>query len=129
MTAVGRLVICVALAMSLGFVLAGCGGAGLSQVSIPSPNPTAVIFVAQPPSSLAVNATATVDAAAIYPTNYIGNVNTAVTYSLSCGTTNGCGTLGASDELGAATFVAPAIVPTDSFLNVISRKAMTAQRP
>jgi hypothetical protein len=71
-----------------------------------------VIFVAQPPTSLAVNATATVDAATIYPINSVGNLNTAVTYSLSCGTTNGCGTLGASDELGAANFVAPATVPT-----------------
>ena len=112
MTAVGRSVSCVALAMCLVFVLAGCGGAGLSQVSIPPPKPSAVIFVAQPPTSLAVNAKATIDAAAIYPNSFVGNVNTQVTYSLGCGAANGCGTLGSSDELGAATFTAPATVPS-----------------
>lgn len=112
MKAVGHSAASVALAISLDFVMAGCGGAGLTQVTAPPLRPTAVIFVAQPPTSLAVNATATVDAAAIYPVNSVGNADTQVAYSVSCGTTNGCGTLGPSDEGGAATYTAPASVPS-----------------
>ena len=100
--------------------LLGCGGAGSigggggggGQVE-----PTSVIFVSTPPSTLAVNASTTIYAAAAYPT--LGpSGNTAVTYSISCGSANACGTLGPSDELGAVTYTAPAAVPSGGIVTV-----------
>jgi hypothetical protein len=82
-----------------------------------TPQPTSVIFVSTPPSSLAVNASATIYAAATYPINsLIGN--TLVTYSISCGSSNACGTLSAGDEVGATVYTAPPAIPSGTTVTV-----------
>lgn len=97
--------------------LTACNGPGSLPSLSQTPQPTSVIFVSTPPSSLAVNAKATLDAAAIYPLNS-GAQNTLVTYSLSCGSPNACGTLSASDEVGAAVYTAPAAIPSGTTVTV-----------
>ncbi len=60
---------------------------------------------------------ATIYAATMYPTNSIAE-NTLVTYSISCGTPNACGTLSASDEVGAMVYKAPAAIPSGATVTV-----------
>ncbi len=99
--------------------LAGCGGAGSVPPLNTTPQPTSVIFAATPPSSLAVNASATIDAATIYATAVgIGSQNSLVTYSISCGSPNACGALSASDEVGAVVYTAPAAIPAGGTVTV-----------
>ena len=117
-----RKVVVLLAGFCIGLVLAGCGGLGsLPPISQPS-GPTSVIFVATPPKSLAVNASATLYAAAIYPLAL--SANTAVTYSVSCGSTGACGVLSASDELGAIVYTAPSAVPTGGTVTVKATSAV-----
>jgi hypothetical protein len=119
---IGRNAIAFFVAMGTIAVLAGCGGLGSLPPLNETPQPTSVIFVAAPPSSLAVNASATIYAATAYPIGIqSGSENTLVTYSLSCGSTNACGTLSASDELGAVVYTAPAAIPSGATVTVRQR--------
>jgi hypothetical protein len=97
--------------------LTACGGPGSSATLNETPQPNSVIFVATPPSSLAVNASATIYAAATYPIDGLTG-NTLVTYSISCGSPNACGTLSASDEVGATVYTAPAAIPSGTTVTV-----------
>lgn len=96
--------------------LLGCGGLA-SLPPLPQPQPTSVIFVSTPPSTLAVNASAGVYAVTQYSSSGSGE-NAAVIYSISCGSPNACGTLGPNDELGAVTYTAPAAVPSGGTVTV-----------
>jgi hypothetical protein len=99
--------------------LSGCAGPGNNlTVTPPVVKPTAVIFVAAPPTSLAVNASATLLAAATYPISPGSSENAAVTYAVTCGTPSGCGAFSASPEGGAVTYTAPAAIPAGSTVTV-----------
>jgi hypothetical protein len=103
-----------ALAAAAG--LSGCAGLA-SLPPLPQPQPTSVIFSVTPPSSMAVNASVTIDAAAEFSVPD-SSENTAVTYSLRCGSANACGQLSASDELGAIVYTAPAAIPSGGTVTV-----------
>ena len=97
--------------------LAGCGS--VSPPPINKLQPTSVIFVSAPPSSLAVKASATIYAATIYSSGIASSSeNTLVTYAISCGSSNACGTLSASDEVGAMVYTAPAAIPSGATVTV-----------
>ena len=95
--------------------LTGCSAGSLPP--IPQPKPTSVLFLEAPPASLAVNAKATIDAATVFSAAGSGE-NQAVTYALSCGSTNACGALSASDEAGAIVYTAPPAIPTGNAVTV-----------
>ncbi len=103
-------------------VLAGCGPGSLPSLNgtqQSNPQPTSVIFVAAPPSSLAVNASATINAATIYPIQVPTALeNSQVTYSISCGSPGACGALKPSDEGGAIVFTAPPAIPSGGTVTV-----------
>src|ERR1700691_3349405 len=91
--------------LGLVVVLSGCAGPGnLTTPPIPPVKPTSVIWAPTPPTSLAVNASTALFAAATYSFDSGSNENTAVSYTMTCGTPNGCGTFGPNDEVGAVTF-------------------------
>lgn len=117
MTGRDRFVSYLALVAMAG--LTGCTSAGSPSLPTqPSPQPTAVLFAEAPPKTLAVNATATIDALTTYPPDAPLNENTSVTYSLSCGSLNACGTLSQSDEVGAMLYTAPAAIPASGAVTV-----------
>jgi hypothetical protein len=98
------IIVCLVLA---GLVSA-CGGSG--HVAAPTASePTAVVWISAPPASLAVNARATVSAAATFPFGMTGG-NAAVTWTVTCGG-GACGAFSASDNAGAVTYTAPPAVP------------------
>lgn len=104
--------------LGLVVVLSGCAGPGNSIITTTQVNPTSVIWVATPPKSLAVNAAATLFAAATYSFDSGSNENAAVTYTMTCGTPGGCGAFSASDEGGAVTYTAPSAIPARSTVTV-----------
>jgi hypothetical protein len=97
--------------------LAGCGGSKNLSSLPPSSKPTAVLFVSPPPQSLAVNASATLLAAATYPIPSQGG-NSQVTWVMTCGSPGACGSFGPSDEGGAITYTAPAAIPAGGTVTV-----------
>jgi hypothetical protein len=96
--------------------LSGCGGVG-SVIQVTQGEPVAVLFVNTPPSTMAVNASTTLYAVTQY-SSAGASENSAVTYSISCGSANACGTLGPSDEVGADSYTAPAAVPSGGTVTV-----------
>jgi hypothetical protein len=86
----------------------GCGGGSLP---VTQPTPMSVIFVSTPPASLAVNASATIDAATTFSSASASD-DSAVTYTISCASANGCGMLSTSDEAGAIVYKAPPTIPS-----------------
>jgi hypothetical protein len=98
--------------------LSGCGF-GNSNVSLPPQpaKPTGVLFIQAPPASLAVNASANIDAAAIY-TLASNSGSTLVNYSMSCGSAGSCGVFSASDEGGAVTYTAPSAIPSGGTVTI-----------
>jgi hypothetical protein len=106
--------------LGLGLVggLSGCAGSGNSIQTITQVNPTAVIWVAAPPTSMAVSAAATLLAATTYPISPGSSGNAAVTYTMTCGTPSGCGTFSASAEGGAVTYTAPSAIPAGTTVTV-----------
>lgn len=97
--------------------VSGCGLGSLPPITPPPPTPTSVIFIQAPPASLAVNATANVDAATLYSAAGSGE-NSAVTYSIACASPGACGTLSNSDEGGAMTYTAPPSIPSGAVVTV-----------
>ena len=66
---------------------------------------------------MAVNASANVYAATTF--SGIGpNGNTAVTYTMSCGSPNACGTFATSDEVGAVLYKAPPAIPSGAVVTI-----------
>jgi hypothetical protein len=98
--------------------LAGCGSASLTSLT-QSTQPTSVLFIEAPPSSLAVNASATIDAAATYALGVpSGTSNEMVTYSVTCGSAGACGSFSASDEGGAIVYKAPSAIPSGATVTI-----------
>src|SRR5581483_3173610 len=114
--------------------LAGCGGGSSSQPSVPPPppGPTGVAFISPPPASLAVNASATLAAAATYAMSATGG-NKSVTWTVTCGSTEACGSFGTNTDAGAVTYKAPAAIPSGTTVTVTatsvadSSKSVSAQ--
>jgi len=98
--------------------LSGCAGPGNTIQITTQVNPTAVIWVAPPPTSMAVSAAATLFAATTYPISPGSSGNAAVTYTMTCGTPNACGAFSASPEGGAVTYMAPSAIPAGSTVTV-----------
>ena len=116
---IGRIAILSFVTLGTITGLAGCGIPGSLPPLNTTPQPTSVLFVSTPPATLAVNASVTIDAATIYPTGVGSNMqNTLVSYSLSCGTPNACGTLSQSDEVGAMVYKAPAAIPSGGTVTI-----------
>jgi hypothetical protein len=97
--------------------LAGCGGSKNLSSLPPSSKPTAVLFVSPPPKSLAVNASATLVAAATYPITMI-NGNSLVTWTMTCGSPGACGSFSPSDDASGITYTAPAAIPAGGTVTV-----------
>jgi hypothetical protein len=100
------------LILSIGTIggLAACGPPGLPSLSLntPPPPPPSVLFLIAPPTSLAVNAQATVNAA-------VTNDSTAeVAWSATCGSAGACGSFTYTQTPGGFnnTYVAPAAIPS-----------------
>jgi hypothetical protein len=72
-----------------------------------------VLFIEAPPSTLAVNASVTIDATAENSASNYG-----VAYSVSCGSPNACGTFSTSDEVGAVVYKAPAAIPSGAKVTI-----------
>lgn len=116
--------------------LAGCGGGSQGQ-SLPPPlppsQPTGVVFVSPPPTSLAVNASATLLAAATFANSTTTATTNAVTWAVTCGSPGVCGTFGPNDDAAAVTYTAPAAIPAGTTVTVTatsvadSSKSVSAQ--
>ncbi|MGB9417505.1 MAG: hypothetical protein WCB58_14415, partial [Acidobacteriaceae bacterium] len=97
--------------------LTGCGGSFSGPPTIPPSEPNAVLFLTPPPTSLAINASATLIAAATFPiTVLVGN--NLVTWSVICGTPGACGSFSTNADLNAITYTAPAAIPSGSTVTV-----------
>jgi hypothetical protein len=109
------------LGMSGMAVLAGCGLGGLTPPQTPLtsiPQPTSVLFLSVP-TKIAIKASATIDAAATYPFGTAADLeNMEVGYSVSCASAGACGTLGPSDEGGAAVYTAPPAIPAGGTVTI-----------
>ena len=99
--------------------LEGCGGGSNSPAPVPPPvpGPTGVVFISSPPTSLAVNASATVSAAAVFASSVAAG-NRAVTWTVSCGSAGACGSFGPNADGGAVTYMAPPAIPTGATVTV-----------
>jgi hypothetical protein len=107
---------------SLGSItgLAGCMG-GTTLPASQTPQPLSVLFISGPPTSLAIQASATLVAAATFPASVpISSVNNFVTWSLTCGSPGACGTFSANADANGVTYTAPSAVPTGSIVTVTS---------
>jgi hypothetical protein len=103
--------------------MAGCGGSGDEAPATPvPPNPTAVVFISPPPTSLAVNAAATLSAAATFPSGAIDG-NATVTWTVTCSSVGACGTFSANDDAGAVTYTAPSAIPSGKAVKVTATSA------
>uniref|UniRef100_E6QKA9 Uncharacterized protein n=1 Tax=mine drainage metagenome TaxID=410659 RepID=E6QKA9_9ZZZZ len=107
-------------ASALVLTLTACMG---STPTLPgqNPKPTSVLFSGAP-TSMPVGTSATIDASAVYANSVVINPatntpNMLVNYSLQCGSAN-CGMLAGNVEVGAATYTAPAAVPTGSTVTI-----------
>jgi hypothetical protein len=95
----------------------GCGGHFDSPPPIPPTKPNNVLFLAPPPTSLAINASATLLAAATFPiTALVGN--DLVTWSVACGSPNACGSFSTNADLNGITYTAPAAIPAGTKVTV-----------
>ncbi|MGD0630298.1 MAG: hypothetical protein ABR987_13160 [Terracidiphilus sp.] len=96
-------------------ILIGLAGCGSLQPTLPiqTSKPVSVLFIEAPPSTLAVNASITVDATA---ENSVSN--NGVLYSVSCTSPKACGSFSASDEGGAIVYTAPAAIPSGATVTI-----------
>ena len=106
------------LILSIGIIggLAACGPPGLPSLSLnlPPPPPPSVLFLISPPTSLAINASATVNAA-------VTNDPTAeVAWSATCGSAGACGSFSYIQTPGGFnnTYIAPAAIPSGTTVTV-----------
>jgi hypothetical protein len=97
-------------------MIAGLSGCTTLEQTTPIPpavpsKPATVLFVINPPSSLAVNATTTLSAAVI---NY--SANALIAWSASCGNAGACGSFSFTQTAsgGNTNYIAPATIPSGS---------------
>jgi hypothetical protein len=109
--------------------LAGCsgGGGGGGSPIHPPVGPNAVLFVSAPPTSLAVNAAATLLAAATFPSANSGG-NTAVTWAVTCGSPGACGSFGPNANAAGITYTAPAAIPAGATVTVTASSVADATK-
>src|ERR1700734_24136 len=105
------------VSLLIAVLVSGCGGSDNASAPTPPAGPTAVVFISPPPASLAVNAAATLTAAATFPSGVTGG-NTAVTWTVSCGSAGACGAFGSSNEAGAVTYTAPSAIPSGKIVTI-----------
>ena len=113
--------------ISLGSIagLAGCMG-GTSLPFSQTPQPLSVLFISTPPTSLAVQASATLIAAATFAgAPPVLSVNNLVTWSVTCGSPGVCGSFSASDDLNAVIYTAPSAIPIGSTVTVTATSIAT----
>jgi hypothetical protein len=105
--------------------LAGCGFGGLAPIKMPTQpsQPVSILFVQAPPGTLAVNASANIDAAVENSPS-----NSGVVYSVACGSAGACGALTASDEAGAVVYTAPPTIPTGGTVTVTATASADATK-
>ncbi len=93
-----------------------CSMGGLSPLSSQTPpsNSISILFLIAPPSSLAVNASATVNAAVL------NDSNTQVAWSVTCGSATACGsfTFSSTPNQGNNTYTAPPSIPSGTTVTV-----------
>jgi hypothetical protein len=104
------------LVLSFLSALAGCGVGSLPPITPPS-KPIVILFLQSPPTSLAVDATANIDAAVENSSS-----NAAANYTVTCGSA-ACGTFSPSAELGAVIYTAPATIPTGTTVTITAAAA------
>jgi hypothetical protein len=105
------------VSLLIAVLVSGCGGSDNASAPTPPPAPTAVVFISPPPASLAVNAAATLTAAATFPSGVTGG-NSAVTWTVTCGSAGACGAFGSSSEAGAVTYTAPSAIPSGKIVTI-----------
>ncbi len=74
-----------------------------------------------------MKASATVAAAAIFPNGVTGG-NTAVTWTLACGSAGACGSIGANDDAAAITYTAPAAIPVGNTVTLTATSVADPSR-
>jgi hypothetical protein len=100
----------VVLGSALVAILTGCTSHG--PVDYVPPQPTGIEFLSAPPASMAVNASATLEASYSSANGPLGTgFDMAINWVVTCSTSNACGTIGPSQETGAVLFTAPSTVP------------------
>jgi hypothetical protein len=106
--------------------LSGCGFPLNQNLKVTQPTkPISILFVESPPSSLAVNANATIYAAVENSPS-----NSVVNYTITCGSTGAvaCGSFTASDEVGAIVYYAPSTIPAGGTVTVTATAAADATK-
>jgi hypothetical protein len=99
--------------------LAGCMANMPPSTTTQQQKPTSVLFSPAPPSTLAVQASVTLVATAIYRVNPASlQLNTAVNWSVTCGSRGACGSFSASDEGGAIVYTAPTAIPSGNTVTI-----------
>jgi len=109
-------VLLIVIGMILG--LAGCGQPGdIDTFTLPpiSTQPTSLLFVIAPPTSLAINATSTLSAAV---TNF--SANALIAWSATCGSAGACGSFSSSQTAsgGNTNYVAPSGIPPSATVTI-----------
>lgn len=100
---------------SLGFFLAltSCGGSGGSSQTPPPPLSISVSFTTAPPGTLSIGAFTTVGAAASNASN------TQVTWSVTCGSVENCGSFGQTNPtIPNVAYTAPNDIPTGKTVSI-----------
>jgi hypothetical protein len=93
--------------------LTACGPGNLEPLTSPS-QPTSILFLIAPPTSLAINASATVSA------DVTNSSNSEIAWSVTCGSAGACGSF-ASGENSAGfnnTYIAPPAIPSGTTVTV-----------
>lgn len=104
-------------------MLAGCRGTGMPGLqptsSPPQQQPTALIFVAAPPKSMAVQARVTLEADFTWAlTTVIPQQQPQVQWAASCGSPGACGTFSESPNANGVVYRAPAAIPAGGTVTV-----------
>ncbi len=100
--------------------LVGCNGAGSLPPITPPSNPISVLFLGAPPTSMAVNASATLSVGVVN-----GNLS-AVTWSVSCESAGACGSFNSTIGLSSSPIIytAPAVIPAGGSVTVTATSAV-----
>lgn len=108
--------------------LAGCSG-GANLPSTQNSEPTSVLFISSPPTSLAIHASATLAAAATFAASLpFGSTNNLVTWSVTCGSLGACGSFSANADANGITYTAPSAIPSGSTVTVTASSVVDAAK-
>jgi hypothetical protein len=108
-----RRAVVLIIAISVCAGLTACGPGGLPPITQVS-QPISILFLIAPPSSLAINVSATVNAAVN------NDSSAAVAWTLTCGGAGGCGSINPSQLPSGfnATYIAPSAIPAGGTVTV-----------